>query len=98
MHQVLERHQHKITLANERVRQAQLFAAVGLAIHPQQVQIDGAWAIDLGLFGTVAAQLGLDLHKLIEQHQRRQLGLNLDDGIGKGVLARLVGRFALVDA
>ena len=80
------------------MRQAQLFAAVGLAVHPQQVQVDGTRPVGLGLFGTVAAQLGLDLHELVKQHQRRQLGLDLDDGVGKRVLARLVGRLALVDA
>lgn len=48
-------------------------------------------------FGAVAPQLDLDLHELVEQHQRRQLGLNLDDSVGKRVLARLVGRLALVD-
>ena len=79
------------------MRQAQLFAAVGLAIHPQQVQVDGARTVGLGLLGAVAPQLGLDLHELIEQHQRRQLGLDLDDGVGKRVLARLVGRLALVN-
>ena len=79
------------------MRQAQLFAAVGLAVHPQQVQVDGARTVGLGLFGAVASQLGLDLHELVEQHQRRQLGLDLDDGVGKRVLARLVGRLALVN-
>ena len=98
MHQVLERHQHKVALADQRMRQTQLLAAVGLAVHPQQVQVDGARAVDLGLLGAVTPQLGLDLHKLVEQHQRRQLGLDLDDGVGKRVLARLVGRLALVDA
>ena len=98
MHQVLERHQHKVALADQRMRQAQLFAAVDLAVHPQQVQVDGARAVDLGLLGAVAPQLGLDLHKLVKQHQRRQLGLDLDDGVGKCVLACLVGRLALVDA
>ena len=70
---------------------------MGLAVHPQQIQVDGARAVGLGLFGAVAPQLGLDLHELVEQHQRRQLGLDLDDGVGKRVLARLVGRLALVD-
>ena len=98
VHQILERHQYKVALANERMRQAQLFAAMDLAVHPQQVQVDGARTVDLGLLGAVAPQLSLDLHKLVEQHQRRQLGLDLDDGVGKRILARLVGRLALVDA
>ena len=98
MHKVLERHQHKVALAKVRVGQAQLVAAVHLAVHPQQVQIDDARTVGAGALGAVASHGVLDLHQLVQQNKRGQLGLDLDHRVGKRVLAALVGRLALVNA
>lgn len=68
------------------MRQAQLIAAVNLAFHPQKVAIECAWPVGARTLGAIAPQPVLDLHELIQQDKRSELGANLDNSVGKGLL------------
>ena len=82
MHEVFHRQQHEVAFAKGRVRQHQLLAGMDLALHPHEVAVDGALAVAALSLGALAAELVLHVQEGVEQNHRRQLGANLDHGVG----------------
>ena len=97
VHEVLHRDDHKVPLAKARVRKRQLATGVGLALHPEQVAVDGAGPMTLLAGRARAAKLLLDVEKGIDEDERSKLGANFCHGIGDGH-RDAIGRVGLVGA